>query len=85
MRIFFRLTISFLRDWSKSIGWGGPSVFEPLLRGGSCNFQLPFGGGGSGGSSYFLTGICRHLSAKLQVKFHKKKKEAFNLSLRSMQ
>ena len=35
------------RDWSKSIGGGGggpeqrgggPSVFEPLVRGGSCNF-----------------------------------------------
>ena len=23
---------------------GGPSVFEPLVRGGSCNFQLPMGG-----------------------------------------
>ena len=36
-----------LRDWSKSIGGGGggpeqrgggSSVFEPLVRGGSCNF-----------------------------------------------
>ena len=34
-----------VRDWSKSIGGGGleqrgggSSVFEPLVRGGSCNF-----------------------------------------------
>ena len=36
-----------LRDWSKSMGGGGggpeqrgggSSVFEPLVRGGSCNF-----------------------------------------------
>ena len=47
------------RDWSKSIGWGvpeqrgdGSSVFEPLVRGGSFNFQLPMGGG----LSYFRTG-----------------------------
>ena len=33
-------------------GWGGPeqrggasSVFEPLVRGGLCNFQLLIGGG----------------------------------------
>ena len=41
-----------VRDWSKSI-WGGgggleqreggSSVFEPLVRGGSFNFQLPMG------------------------------------------
>ena len=42
-----------LRDWSKSIRWGGggggcagaerggSSVFELLVRGGSFNFQLP--------------------------------------------
>ena len=43
-----------LRDWSKSIGVGGPeqrgggsSVFEPLVRGGSFNFQLPLRGGSS--------------------------------------
>ena len=38
-----------LRDWSKSIGEGGgpkqrrggSSDFEPLIRGGSFNFQLP--------------------------------------------
>ena len=43
---------SSIRDWSKSIGWGGPeqrgggsSVFEPLVRGGSFNFQLPMGVG----------------------------------------
>ena len=35
-------------------GWGGPeqrgggsSVFEPLVRGGSFNFQLPLSGGSS--------------------------------------
>ena len=33
-----------IRDWSKSIK-GGSSVFEPLLRGGSLNFQLPMGVG----------------------------------------
>ena len=40
------------REWSKCIGWGGleqrgdgSSVFEPLIRGGSFNFQLPMGGG----------------------------------------
>ena len=27
--------------------WGGSSVFEPLVSGGSCNFQLPVGGGSS--------------------------------------
>ena len=32
---------------------GGSSVFEPLVRGGSFNFQIPMGGG----SSYFMTGI----------------------------
>ena len=41
-------TLSLSRDWSKSIGGGGgggpkqrgggSSVFEPLVRGGSCNF-----------------------------------------------
>ena len=25
--------------------WGGSSVFEPLVRGGPCNFQLPIGVG----------------------------------------
>ena len=41
-----------LRDWSKSIGGGGPEQsgggswgFEPCERGGSCNFQLPLRGG----------------------------------------
>ena len=41
-----------VRDWSKSIGWAGPeqrgggsSVFRPLVRGGSRNFQLPIGVG----------------------------------------
>ena len=50
---FYRL----IRDWSKSIGEGGPEQrgggswgFEPCARGGSCNFQLPLGGG----SPYFL-------------------------------
>ena len=45
------------RDWSKSIEGGGPEQreggswgFEPCARGGSCNFQLPLGGG----SPYFL-------------------------------
>ena len=45
-----------IRDWTKSIRGGGPeqrgggsSVFEPFTRGGSFNFQLPWGGG----SSYF--------------------------------
>ena len=45
-----------LRDWSKSIGGGGPEHrgggswgFEPCARGGSCKFQLPLGGG----SPYF--------------------------------
>ena len=41
-----RLQFSILRDWSKSMGGGGgpeqrgggSSVFEPLVRGGSCNF-----------------------------------------------
>ena len=49
-----------IRDWSKSIGGGGPeqrrggsSVFEPLVRGGSFNFQLPL----RGGSSFFLWGL----------------------------
>ena len=39
-----------IRDWSDSLGWGGPehrgggsSDFEPLVRGGSCSFQLPPG------------------------------------------
>ena len=42
-------------------GWGGGvgqsregvghEVFEPCARGGSCNFQLPLGGG----SPYFIT------------------------------
>ena len=48
-----------IRDWSKSIGGGGgpeqrgggSSGFEPCARGGSCNFQLPLGGG----SPYFIT------------------------------
>ena len=31
---------------------GGSSVFEPLVRGGSFNFQLPL----RGGSSYFFYG-----------------------------
>ena len=42
VRVFENKT---LRDWSKSIGRGGPeqrgggsSVFEPLVKGGSCNF-----------------------------------------------
>ena len=47
-----------IRDWSKSIGGGGGPEqrgggswgFEPCARGGSCNFQLPSGGG----SPYFL-------------------------------
>ena len=46
------------RDWSKSIGGGGPEQrgggswgFEPCARGGSGNFQLPLGGG----SPYFIT------------------------------
>ena len=50
------LKVLLFRDWSKIIGWGGPeqrgagsSVFEPLVRGGSCSFQLPM----DGGSSYF--------------------------------
>ena len=30
---------------------GGSSGFEPCARGGSCNFQLPLGGG----SPYFIT------------------------------
>ena len=65
-----------IRDWSKSIGWGGLeerggglSVFEPLVRGGSCNFHLSMGGR----SSYFLRGISTHFSANLQVEFHLKK------------
>ena len=63
-----------VRDWSKSIGWGGPeqrggglAVFDPLVRpDGSCNFQLPIGSG----SFYLLSGIGTHLSANLQLKFH---------------
>ena len=54
-----------VRDWSKSIGGGGPEQrgggsrgFEPCARGGSCNFQLPLGGG----SPYFITWTGRHLS-----------------------
>ena len=38
-------------------GGGGSSVFEPLVRGGLFNFQLPMGG-----SSCFLTGIATHLT-----------------------
>ena len=44
------LQVPGIRDWSKSIGWGGPekrgggpSIFEPLVRDGSCNFQLTMG------------------------------------------
>ena len=52
---------SFVRDWSKRIGRGsGPeqrggrsSVFEPLERGGSFDFQRHL----KGGSFYFQTGI----------------------------
>ena len=48
-----------IRDWSKSIGGGGGPEqragglrgFEPCARGGSCNLQLPLGGG----SLYFIT------------------------------
>ena len=36
---------------------GGSSVFEPLVRGGSCNFQLPVGGG----SSCFYYGELTHI------------------------
>ena len=46
------------RDWSKSIGGGGPEQrgggsggFEPCARGGSGNFKLPLGGW----SPYFIT------------------------------
>ena len=46
-----------IRDWSKSIGGGGPEQrrggswdFEPCARGGSSNFQLLL----EGGSPYFL-------------------------------
>ena len=56
-----RITAMFnttVRDWSKSMGGGGGPEqrgggswgFEPCARGGSCNFQLPLGGG----SPYFL-------------------------------
>ena len=58
------------REWSKSIGWGGlgqrgggSSVFEPLIRGGSFNFQLPMGdgprGGGGGVLGYISDGDVR--------------------------
>ena len=50
-------------------GWGGPeqrgggsSVFEPLVRGGSFNFQLPLRGGSS---CFFLKGIGTHLTTKV--------------------
>ena len=52
------LSTSRVRDWSKSIGGGGPEQrrggsrgFEPCRRGESCNFQLSLGGG----SPYFIT------------------------------
>ena len=55
-----------LRDWSKStgdgMGWsreGGSLVFEPLVRGGSLNFQLPIG---VGHPVFFLMGIGTHLT-----------------------
>ena len=40
---------------------GGSSVFEPLVRGGSFNFQLPL----RGGSSCFFMGISTHLTTKV--------------------
>ena len=54
-----KITLEFNEsDWSKSIGEGGPEQrgggswgFEPSAKGGSCNFQLPLGGG----SPYFIT------------------------------
>ena len=46
---------------------GGSSVFEPLVRGGSFDFQLPMGGG----SSYFRTGIgtpvCQPAESSIQA------------------
>ena len=54
-----------IRDWSKSKGGGGPeqrvggsSVFEPLARGGSCNFKLPVGMG----HPVFIMGFDTHLT-----------------------
>ena len=47
-------------------GGGESSVFEPLVKGGSFNFQLPIGDG----SSYFVTGIGTHLSSNLQFRLH---------------
>ena len=35
------LLIDKLRDWSKRERGGGSSVFEPLVRGGSCKFSYP--------------------------------------------
>ena len=56
--IIIIIIIIIIRDWSKSIGGGGPEQrggwsrgFDPLQRGGSCNFQLPLGGG----SPHFIT------------------------------
>ena len=61
------------RDWSKSIGWGGPekrgsgsSVFESLVRGlGRAIFSYPWAW-----VILFFRGIGTLLSANLQVKFH---------------
>ena len=41
---------------------GGSSVFEPLVRGGSFNFQLPLKGGSS---CFFFMGISTHLTTKV--------------------
>ena len=38
---------------------GGSLVFEPLVRGGSFNFQLPLNGGSS---CFFFMGIGTHLT-----------------------
>ena len=46
-------------DWPEQRG-GGSSVFEPLVRGGSFNFQLPLRGGSS--CFFFLIGIGTHLT-----------------------
>ena len=36
------------KEWSKSVGWGGPGQRGGwVVKGGSCNFQLPMGVGHS--------------------------------------
>ena len=70
-----------LRNWSKSIGGGGPEQrggeswgFEPCERGGSCSFQLPL----RGGSPYFslttnetvdYTSYIKHSQLELLLKY----------------